>query len=491
MTSEPTTGTTVIAVLGAGFSGTLLACHLLRRATQPLRILLIERSGTFGLGLAYGTTDPGHLLNVSAGAMSAWPDDPTHLLRWLERERTALQPLLPDGAEAHTFIPRCVYGRYLQAVLQEAEANVPPWVELRRISDALIDLEPLGPEEPGYLLHFKEHPSEQAQQVVLAWGNSVIPPHHQPERRIRHGWANGAVSGINPDACLLLLGTGLTMVDMVVSLLRQGHRGPLLALSRRGHQPNPHLAVQPIGAWLPADEAPTTTLGLWRLILQRVQQAAMEGYDWRAVIDGLRPVTQPIWEQLPPDERRRFLRHVAVVWDVHRHRIAPALYRQLRQSMADGQLQFIAGRLISSQADSGGLHLQIRRRGQTLTEEITVDQLIQCTGIPSSHATSSQPLLNNLHERLLLQSDPLQLGTECDQNGQLLTEDGAGIPGIYTLGSPRKGQLWESIAVPELRHQVRDLAQVLLNGHDNLLREPQDPPATEGETVDPFIGMFI
>jgi len=456
----------VIAIVGAGFSGTLLASQLLRQAQHPLRLLLIERSGRFGPGLAYGTEEPGHLLNVSAGAMSAWPDDPSHLLRWLDLNRSALADLLPAGVDASTFLPRQVYGLYLQSILEEAASLATGHTSLERLNLELLDLEPLDNRSsmvPGYRLHFDGHPPRQADQVVLAWGNSALPPQLKPSLAIRHGWSADATSDLDPDASVALLGTGLTMVDMLVSLQRQGHRGPIVALSRHGLRPNAHRQVEPLGDWLDPEQTPSTVLGLWRLIRQRVAEAGRKDLDWRAVIDGLRPRTQQLWSRLDLHERRRFLRHVSVIWDVHRHRIAPELQALLEDLQAHGRLRILAARLLEHTVDEEGLRLRIRRRGASRKcEAMRVDRLILCTGIPLDYARGQDTLVARLRERGLHQPDALGHGTECDAAGSLLSAGGQFQATLHTLGSPRKGQLWESIAVPELRLQARDLAHTVL-----------------------------
>lgn len=456
----------VIAIVGGGFSGTLLASHLLRRSARPLELLLIDRNGGFGRGLAYGTSDPGHLLNVSAGAMSAWPSDPSHLLRWLERNRDSLADLLPTELDASSFIPRQVYGLYLGSTLQDAIAHASPEIRFRTLTAEVVDLEPGGQPGPPYRLSLQGGEQLLADRVVLAWGNSAIPPEAPGDPLQRHGWLPGATADLDPEATVALLGTGLTMVDTVVSLLGQGHRGPVIALSRRGHHPNAHRRVRPIAPWLDPAEAPGTVLGLWRLIRRRVAQAAREGDDWRAVIDALRPVTQKLWAQLEERERRRFLRHAAVVWDVHRHRIAEPLQRQLQALLEAGQLQLWAARLERVEPQGGRLALQLRRRGQTTSETLQVDRLIRCTGIPLDYARARQPLLLQLRERGLLRSDGLGLGVRTAANGALLAATAHGgeqpLAGLFTIGSPRKGDLWETIAVPELRHQAQDLAETLL-----------------------------
>lgn len=489
----------VIAIVGAGFSGTLLASQLLRQAQQPLRLLLIERSGRFGPGVAYGSHDPGHLLNVSAGAMSAWPEDPNHLLHWLDLNRAALADLLPRAVEPSTFLPRQVYGLYLQSILEQAASQAPARSALECLTLELVDLEPLAAgssRSARYRLHFSGHPPLQADQVVLAWGNSALPPRLQTSPAIRHGWSADATRDLDPDAPVALLGTGLTMVDMLVSLQRQGHRGPIVALSRHGHHPNAHRRVEPIGDWLDPDQAPTTVLGLWRLIRRRVEEARRRQQDWRAVIDGLRPRTQQLWARLDLRERRRFLRHVAVIWDVHRHRIAPELQQLLEDLQAQGRLRILAARLLDHAADAGALRLRIRRRGTPgVGEDLRVDRLIVCTGIPLDYASHDQSLVSRLREGGLLQPDGLGLGTVCDAGGAMLNDGDPSRPTLHTLGSPRKGQLWESIAVPELRLQARDLAQKLLASLPRPLQglPPQLPAATAPNPAidDAFLGMFI
>jgi uncharacterized NAD(P)/FAD-binding protein YdhS len=468
-----------VAVIGAGFSGTLLICQLLRSdvvrlGSAPINVAWIERSGVFGPGLAYGTTQPRHLLNVSAGAMSAWPDDPSHLLRWLELNREALSLQLPPETDASSFIPRQIYGHYLQSALQEALATAGSRCNLRQIHAELVDVEALtvngGGRNPGYRLQLRGHADLTARSVALAWGNSAIPIRDANDPNVRHGWADAPTMGVAPDDAVALIGTGLTMVDMVVSLADQGHRGPIVAISRRGHSPQVHRRVQPYGTWLSRHEAPDTVLGMWRRIRSEVQAAQAQGHDWRSVMDGLRPITQDLWHRLDYRERQRFLRHAGVIWDVHRHRIAPELHELIRELEASGRLRIVAGHVVSQARQGDHTLLTVRRRGQIKREQLLVNRIIVCTGIPLSYGESREPLLIRLQQRGLLKADPLGLGAACSQTGALLNANGAPQAGLYTIGSPRKGDLWESVAVPELRVQASDLAHQILTTWPQRLR---------------------
>ena len=379
----------------------MVACQLLHSKGPCLEVLLIDRAGSFGQGLAYGTRDPNHLLNVSARAMSAWPNDPNHLVRWLEQNQAELAHLLPAGADASSYIPREVFGIYLQSILEHAAIQAAGQHRLRRITAELSDLEAIEPGSPSAASHY------------------------------RLQFSNGE---------------------------------PIVALSRRGHLPNAHLSVSvaPIGAWLNPEQAPTTLLELWRLIRMRVALTEREGHDWRAVIDGLRPINEKLWQRLSLQERRRFLRHVAVLWDVHRHRVAPQLHEQLQQLINSGALEIIAGRLEAKQNRAKRLQLRIRRRGAASSEYLEVDRLITCTGIRLDYARSTQPLLQRLLQRQQLQADVLALGITTTPQGELVGGNGQVVSGMYTLGPPRRGELWESTAVPELRQQAQELASHIL-----------------------------
>lgn len=483
----------LLAVVGAGFSGTLVAAHRLREARRPLRIVLPERGQSFGTGLAYGTTDSGHLLHVSAGNMSTFPADCGHLLRWLELNRDVLQDRLPDALDASSFIPRQVYGLYLQTVLEDAIAQARPTVQLEPRRAEVVGLRPWDsdgrqPGSAGWTLQLEGSPPLHADRVVLAWGNSAIPVEaasafaglNLTGSHWRQGWSAEATDDLNPEATVLLLGTGLTMVDMVVSLQGKGHRGRILALSRRGLQPNAHRSYRPITPYLLPQDAPSTALGLWRLIRERARLAAAEGDDWRAVIDALRPITQPIWSRLSLPERRRFLRHGAVFWDVHRHRIAMELDELLDRLQRSGRLEILAGRLLEVGIDGEHLQVRIRRRRQSQSEIVRVERLISCTGIPLDYARSKQPLLSDLRQQGLLQSDPTGLGLRSDREGALQDNHGGTVPGLYTLGSPRRGDLWESVAVPELREQAAQLARRLLRSLP-LFLQPLSPLGAAAE----------
>jgi len=449
---------TTIAIVGGGFSGSLVATHLLKTASQPLTIKLIERSHQIGKGIAYSTDTNCHLLNVSAGNMSAFAHDPGHLLRWLQYNRDELTAFLPEEVNASTFIPRKVYGLYIQSILAEAEATAPGDVRLERFTDEVVGIQPEG---KGAMMALRSGRCFTADRIVLALGNSpsVIPTIQNANS---NAWSADALADLDADAPVLLVGTGLTMVDMVLSLHYRQHRGKIYAVSRRGLSPLKHQATQPYPSFLTPENPPKTVRGWLRRLRAEVEIATAQGYDWRAVIDSLRPMTQKIWQKLPTGEQQRFLRHLKPYWDVHRHRIAPRVADVVTKMLDSAQLTITAGRIGEYQALPDGVAVTICQRKTQANHILHVHRVVNCTGIAADYRRSPHPLITNLRSQGLIRPNAIGLGIDTDPYGALYTADGKVSTLLYTLGTPRQGDLWETIAIPELRGQAQELAAVLL-----------------------------
>ncbi|MFM7365025.1 MAG: FAD/NAD(P)-binding protein [Cuspidothrix sp.] len=464
---------TAIAIVGGGFSGTLVATHLLKTASQPLTIKLIERGRQIGKGIAYSTDTNCHLLNVSAGNMSAFPHDPGHLLRWLQYNYNELEAFLVEEVNASTFIPRKVYGLYIQSILAEAEATAPSDVRLERVTDEVVGIQPEG---KGVTIALRSGRCFAADKVVLALGNSPSAPakidnaDSNIASYLRNAWSADAKADLDPDAAVLLIGTGLTMVDMVLSLHSVQHRGKIYAVSRRGLLPQQHQPAQPYANSLTPDTSPKTVRGWLHWLRTEAKVAADQGYNWRSLIDSLRPHTQKIWQKLPKEEQRRFLRHLTPYWDVHRHRIAPQVGDVITEMLDSGQLTISAGRIKEYQALPDGVAITISGRKTQTNYILQVGRVVNCTGVATDYRKSPHPLITNLRSPTagvspsqgLIRPNAIGLGLDTDSNGALYQADGTVSSLLYTLGTPRKGDLWETIAVPELRGQAQALSQELL-----------------------------
>lgn len=450
-----------IAIVGGGFSGTMTAVHLLRNAKEPLEIHIIERKPPLGRGVAYGTRYGSHLLNVPAGKMTAFPSDPDHFLRYLN-EHTELLAAEPT---AGTFAPRKVYGAYVQSLLAAAEAKAPVESQVTQWTDEAVDLRFEGGEAT---LSLESGQELVVDRVVLAIGN--FPPGHPnladrgifaSERYVGDPWRKGNLDALKPDDTVLLIGSGLTALDLTLGMRERGHRGVVHMLSRRGQLPQRHKAADPYPAYLDG-ELPTTVRKLVRVVRTELKKAAAAGIDWRPVLDALRPKTQEIWRNLPLQEQQRFLKHVRPYWETHRHRMPPDAAGLADEMLSSGRMHLHSAKLISLIEKDGCVEATFRSRGDDSDQVLQVHRVINCTGPECDYRRMRHPLIASLLGQGLIRPDELGLGLDTDGEGALLDAEGKPSRELFTLGPLRKGTLWETTAVPEIRVQAEELAKTLL-----------------------------
>lgn len=465
MTHEPNELQTV-AVIGAGFSGTVVAAHLLSAEWPgPLRVVLINRSGPLARGVAFGTTSSRHVLNVPAGRMSAFANDEDDFVRFA-RERDA-------SVTGGTFAPRRLYGEYLSFILDRARSRAAAGVSLTHIAAEAISIAP-SPDGARAVVGLNDGEHLVADRVVLAQGNyaPVDPPSADKAvldspRYIRDPWqgSGDALSRVSDDGPVLLYGTGLTMLDVALDVAHVASNAPLIALSRRGltpisHRPN---TAPPAYAHLPPELvacAPTTAAYL-RAVRRHVRHVASAGVDWRDVIASLRPVTPRLWEALPLAERARFLRHVRPYWEVHRHRAAPELVAQMEQLRGQGRLSILAARIISMRLSDKGIEVEMRRRGGPDSERMTVASVVNCTGPNGDLRSMADPLISDLRRRGLIRPDPLGLGVDVSDGYSAIDANGRSSHILYVTGPLLRARWWEATAVPELRGHAARVAQAI------------------------------
>ena len=423
-----------VAIVGGGFSGTMVAANLARRGIGSI---LIEANGQAGQGTAYSTDEPAHLLNIRANNMGAWADDPGDFAA-------------AEGLEPDKFAPRRQYGRYLRSILDQAIGEG----RVQLIEDRAVEAKQGA---AGWHVRLEGGDSVQADALVLATGNQ--PPAELPfakeagGRLIDNPWGKKARSAIaeaaSNGADVLIVGTSLTMVDTVLSLDQAGHRGSIVALSRRGkiplagglHDPAPVdwndlpvLTVREIAKWL------------------RNRSAAV---NWRSAIDSLRPHSHRIWQSFSTGEKRRFLRFGRPWWDIHRHRIAPEVAATVARLVADGRLEIIAGRIATVEPDDGGVEVSVRRRGKPEPgTSRRFGYIFNCTGPLADIGRTDEPLIRQLLDSGLVRPDELAIGLQVDEQSR------AG-PGerLWALGTLSKGRYWEIIAVPDIREQAAAVAE--------------------------------
>jgi uncharacterized NAD(P)/FAD-binding protein YdhS len=442
-----------VVIVGAGASGVLIAVHLLEHGEG--HVVLVGRD-RFARGLAYTTSYRSHVLNVPVGSMSAFSEDPDHFYRF-SRGRD-------ENTDRSSFVPRMNFGDYLGNTLDRAEAGSR---RLRRVPGEVVGLDRGA--AGRWRVKLREGAAFEASDVVLALGNApprtLLPRLNAlPSGRYASDpWDPHAVVDVPSNAPVLLIGTGLTAIDACLALKERGHGGGVIALSRHGLLPRHHRleGAPPV----PVTRPPRATAlrPLLQEVRQQLQLAELAGDDWRDVLNGLRRHTPEVWRRLSISDRRRFLRHLARRWEVHRHRMAPEVHAAVEGMLSSGWLQVVSGSLLDATEDGEGVAVRYRPRGAPMGIDRTLraGRIINCTGADESVRGTSDPLLRSLLDSGLVQPHPLGLGLACRDDGALYGRTGDVEPGLWTIGSLRRGESWETTAVPEIRMQASGLAAAI------------------------------
>ncbi len=431
-----------VAIVGGGASSVLLATQIVRRS--DLRIALIERGPQPALGVAYSTRCRGHLLNVRASDMSALADEPDHFVQWLARDG--------GGLGRNDFAPRADYGRYLQDLLADSLRRSEG--RLRLVSG---DVTALREQAEGVEVQVDGSPVLPARAAVLATGHR--PPSSDSGAYRGNPWREDVVDELAPDAAILLIGTSLTMIDLLISLIERGHTGPIVALSRRGLVPHSHPPAP-----IPSPDVDTKDLfaGALSQRTARFRSKVRGGLVWAGLMQVLRPANNQLWHGLDLDQRRRFLRHLRPWWDIHRHRVAPQVGRIIEAARARGQLSIVAARITIDRATDRAVEVTIVRRGSTAAERRTFDRVIDCRG-PRNEVDERLPLHAQLVKAGLMRRDPLDQGLDVGDNDTLIGRDGSPSRRLFVLGPPTRGRYTEIVAIPDIRLQAARMAENLVS----------------------------
>jgi uncharacterized NAD(P)/FAD-binding protein YdhS len=417
-----------VAIVGGGAAGVLLTAHLARAARRPMRITIVDAGpGRLGAGIAYRTTDPGHLLNVRTANLSAWAGEPDHFVSWLARRGT---PALPSD-----YVTRTAYGAYLAAVADDAGNG--RYAHVRHVRSRAVDADPT---DRGWAIRLSDGVTITAADLVLAIGTGAPAPlpgaAHRP-RYVADPWRPGAFDAIDADDPVLVIGTGLTAIDVVTTLARDGRR--LTAVSRHGLLPAEHRRVAT--APMPYEPGADDLASLRRRMRVRIAASIARTGDWRPAVDGVRPHAQRIWRALSDHDRREFLRRDRRRWEVARHRMAPRVAAAIAELRASGRLTITTGDATTAIANAPA-----------------GTWIVNATGADGDLRRSPDPLPRALFRAGHAVPGPYAIGFATTDPGQLLDRDGDRVHGLWTLGGTRRGDLWESTAIPEIRDQAQALA---------------------------------
>lgn len=449
-----------ILIVGGGASGTLLAIQILRALDRATRVTLIEKDGDVGRGFAYGAAHPMHLLNVRAGNMSAYPDVPDHFLRWLDSNGE------PNGASHQTgfsFVPRLTFGNYLESELLDLATRPANAHRFTRVHGEAVSL---ARTPAGIAVTLDNRRRITGDVAVLATGYNAPGISELPHSRAPWGRVHG--TAIRNADSILLLGSGLSMVDHVQSLVAAGYRGSIVSISRRGLIPHVHRPVE--AEQINVAEVPFggRLTELWRWFRARAEAAERSGSDWRAVLDGLRPHAQALWLSLSPETQRRFVRHGRAWWDVRRHRMAPEVAATIKTLLDRRRLVIIAGKIVSVsrlQGSSAGVEIRYRRRGLNNFETLHTQAIYDCTGFNLDVGQSDNAVIRSLLGQGLARPDRLALGFDVSPSCALIDRDGIPAGDLFAVGPLTRGTFWETTGVPDIRTQCANLAHRLLDAH--------------------------
>ncbi|MFV0262612.1 MAG: FAD/NAD(P)-binding protein [Kluyvera sp.] len=450
-----------IVIVGGGFSGTAVAIHLLRESRHALRISVVEPRPALGCGVAYSATDPAHRINVPAARMQLAGDDDGAFDRWYRRHGDFPQDPQARLADGSVYPQRGVFGRYVQENLAEAVKGQDG--RLTHLRDRAIGwhdgcVVTAGGQRlraDGMVLAIS-HPAPRLPTVVQ-------PLAHHP-RLIANPWRPEALAAIPHNARVAIMGTALSMADVVATLQRQGHYGATFAFSRHGllSRSNAPLAAS---TWQ-ADYQTGTLRQRLRQIRADIPRAAALGLPWQSVLDAVRGQGQNIWQQLSEREKRQFLRHLRRFWDVHRYRIAPQVAQAIAEKRADGTFRTLAARLRALTAEGESFHLDLALRGAgSLREE--VDYLVLTTGPDHADLVASEPFLAALQRSGLLRPDALGLGIEVNAHSQAVGTSSR----VWVAGPAARGRFGELMGLPQVADHARQVAQTVLQtlaSHQNV-----------------------
>ncbi|TNB95129.1 pyridine nucleotide-disulfide oxidoreductase [Pseudomonas jessenii] len=457
-----------ILIIGGGLSGTMLAVQLLRLPGQR-RILIIEPRAELGRGEAYSAVELGHTLNGNAARMSVDPDKPDDLTQWLTAHIAAGG--WPESAEQNVpiselFPPRGLFGVYVQQRLAEARVvGAQHGSTVEHVRPEVVDLQT---DADSVQMSLSNGQTLRGAYAVLATG--MFPAARTPQKESSglnaaalDPWDVAAMRQLDPQSTVLIIGSGLTMVDAVVSLEQAGHRGPIEVFSRHGLLP--HVRRQP-PAWvdfLAEDQSIRTPRQLLRELRRHCREAIAQGIDWQAPLDTVRAHIGRLWSQATDVQRRQFVRHVRPWWESHHHRSPPLSAALVERLHNEGRLRIQAASFKGLEPMTGeGVSIRIRRRGEAQTCVVQGAALINSSGIEYDWRRVARPLPQQLLAHGLVRPGPLALGIAAAVDGAVLDAEGQAGGRLFAMGPPLRGMWWESTAVTDVALQAKALAARLV-----------------------------
>jgi uncharacterized NAD(P)/FAD-binding protein YdhS len=456
-----------IAIIGAGFSGTMTAIQLIQKCFGPIKITLISDGETLNRGIAYSPYSKKHLLNVTAQGMSAFPDRPTHFIDWVMQQPDYRED--DRGLIAHSFLPRYLYGDYIAQLWEKASLLAKEKaIQLQVIDSRVTDLD--SNEGVVHISTVDGH-GIFCDDAVIATGNA-LPRNHpiynqdfyrQSANYFQNPWQAGAVGNLPSHLPILLIGNGLTMVDTILGLLENGFSEKIISLSPNGFHLLPHRHNGLSYSKLIDEAVPGMHLRDWLTLVNKHRKKVRKlGVSAEPIIDSLRSHSQDIWRGFSKQEKEIFMKRLRHLWGVARHRVPLQIHDKIQSMRLRGNLEVYAGQ-VKNMVDGGDfVRVELWDRKEKKLKKIDVARIINCSGPESDISLMDGSFLKKCLENGFLRQDFQKLGIDAEwPSMRIIDAEGNPHPNIYTLGSNLRGVLWESTAVRELSGQAERLAEQL------------------------------
>jgi uncharacterized NAD(P)/FAD-binding protein YdhS len=452
-----------ICIIGGGFSGTITAIHLLQKS-NAVRVKLINHKYPLVKGVAYSTARKEHLLNVPAGKMSAFASMPSHFTDWVMSKPGYRE--FHSGTIDRSFLPRMLYGNYLEEISREHLVNE----RLEIITSKAVGVEFTNGK---YRITTEDDHTIESDYLVLATGNfQPAPPRLQDPSALSspgyfsNPWTNDFIEKLDPEEDVLLIGSGLTMVDYVLTLVAAGFRGKIYSVSPRGYLPEGHTDKVAVYPDFLEEIKDKSLQSVFHSIIAHVQTATKQNIPWQAVIDSVRPHAKTIWLGLSRRDKQQFISHVRHIWGVARHRLPVDANNKIRELLQSGQLEVIGGRLQAVNSIHDCFEASIKLRKAQNIRTLKVSKIVNCTGPQINFSELNEALIKSLLRHGLIFPDDLKMGIKAGPAGNVVNSSGETVPNLYAVGSLLRGVLWETTAVPELRINTENVAAQIIGSID-------------------------
>jgi len=440
--------TNAIGIVGGGISGALSVLQIIKQSKKPLSIFWFDTQNKFCKGYAYNTFDEGHLLNVRASNMSVFPDEPNHFINWLSVHHTKYSP--------KDFVSRKIFGDYVLHTFESLK-NSNTLITIHQIAEEVKSIKKIDDS-----FEIKTHQNYQVQKIILGFGN-FLPSHPRSiskefissKNYFQNAFNVQLTNQIQLHNDITIIGSGLTMIDMIVSLSHFNYKGKINVISPHAYVPQAHQEnpLPSVMSFINQDQC-YTLLNILSLVNKQLKKAKNENLNLHSVVDSMRPFLQSLWLNFSIEEKKQFLRHLRHKWGVARHR-APsesmAVFNALKSS---NQLQLIKGRISDIKLQPSGFKI-LYSNDQIEQQTLNTQLIINCTGPESDYNQLKSPLIQDLINSQIISSDSIKYGINAQKDGYITDN-------IYTIGPPLKGILWESVAVPEIRVQAQELATKII-----------------------------